>query len=113
MLGNFIVQLRDHPQMNFAGYPNWPPIWVTGGGSGNYSGNYKKRLGEIGILIGSILHDVAPGRLFLRMEIDYERYTGCLAFSDAVFCRQLHEFLQGHTGKSIKEIGGLDFSHTL
>ena len=30
------VQLRDHPQMNFAGYANWPPIWVSGAGSKTY-----------------------------------------------------------------------------
>ena len=44
------VQLRDHPQMNFAGYANWPPIWVSGAGSKTY----KKNLGEVGTLIGII-----------------------------------------------------------
>ena len=43
------------------------------------------------------------------MEIKSERYMGCLAFNDHVFCRQLYIFLQDHIGKSIKEIG---VSHT-
>jgi len=103
------VPLRDHPQMNFAGYPNWPPIWVSGAGSENY----KKNLGEVGILIGIILNEAAPDRLFLRMEIKKERYMGCLAFNDHAFCRPLYIFLQDHIGKSIKEIGDLDLSHTL
>ena len=106
---NTAVQLRDHPQMNFAGYANWPPIWVSGAGSKTY----KKNLGEVGTLIGVILNEAAPDRLFLRMEIKTERYMGCLAFNDHVFCRQLYIFLQGHIGKSIKEIGDLDLSHTL
>ena len=103
------VQLRDHPQMNFAGYANWPPIWVSGADSETY----KKNLGEVGILIGVILNQAAPDKLFLRMEINSERYMGCLAFNDPVFCRQLCIFLQDHIGKSIKEIGDLDLSYTL
>jgi len=103
------VQLRDHPQMNFADYPNWPPIWVSGAGSETY----KKTLGEVGIMIDVILNEAAPDRLFLRMEIKSERHMGCLAFNDHVFCRQLYIFLQDHIGKSIKEIGDLDLSYTL
>ena len=103
------VQLRDHPQMNFAGYANWPPIWVSGAGSKTY----KKNLGEIGTLIGVILNNAAPDKLFLRMEIKTGRYVGCLAFNDHVFCRHLYIFLQDHIGKSIKEIGDLDLSYTL
>ena len=63
------VQLRDHPQMNFAGYANWPPIWVSGAGSETY----KKTLGEVGILIDVILNEAAPDKLFLRMEIKSEQ----------------------------------------
>ena len=103
------MQLRDHPQMNFGGYRNWPPIWV----SGDDSKIHKTNIGEIGILTAVVLHDAAPDKLFLRTEIDHVRYMGCVAFTDAMFCRQLHEFLQDHLGKSIKEIGDLDFSRTL
>ena len=95
--------------MNFAGYANWPPIWVSGAGSKSY----QKNLGEVGTLIGVILNEAAPDRLFLRREIKTEQYMGCLAFNDHVFCRQLYIFLQGHIGKSIKEIGDLDLSYTL
>jgi hypothetical protein len=97
------------PQMNFGGYQNWPPIWVTGAASKNY----QTLSGEIGILTAVLLNDVAPDKLFLKMKLQSERYMGCLAFTDPVFCRQLYLFLQGHTGKSIKEIGDLDLSHTL
>ena len=103
------VQLRDHPQMNFAGYANWPPIWVSAAGSKTY----KKTSGEVGILVAVILNEAAPDSLFLRMENRTGRYMGCLAFNDHVFCRQLSIFLQDHIGKSIKEIGDLDLSHTL
>ena len=103
------VQLRDHPQMNFAGYANWPPIWVSGAGSETH----KNNSGEVGTLIGVILNPAAPDKLFLRMEIESERYMGCLAFNDHVFCRHLYIFLQDHIGKSIKEIGHLDLSYTL
>src|SRR6185436_17668552 len=41
-------QRRDHAQMNFAGYANWPRIWVSGAG---YK-TYKKDFGEAGTLIG-------------------------------------------------------------
>ena len=104
------VQLRDHPQMNFAGYANWPPIWVSSAGFKTH----KKNLGEVGTLIGVLLNEVAPDKLFLRMEIKSDqRFMGCLAFNDSMFCRQLYIFLQGHIGKSIKEIGDLDLSYTL
>ena len=103
------VQLRDHPQMNFAGYANWPPIWVSGAGSKTY----KKNLGEVGTLIGVILNEAAADKIFLRMEIKTEQYMGCLAFNDHVFCRQLYIFLQGHIGELIKEVGDLDLSYTL
>jgi hypothetical protein len=36
--------------MNFSGYPNWPPIWVSGAGSETY----KKAFGEVGILTAII-----------------------------------------------------------
>ena len=72
-----------------------------------------KNIGEIGILTAVVLHDAAPDKLFLRIDIDHVRYMGCLAFTDAMFCRQLHDVLQDHLGKSIKEIGDLDFSRTL
>ena len=75
--------------------------------------NPQKKIGEIGILTAVALHDAAPDKLFLRTEIDHVRYMGCLAFTDAMFCRQLHDFLQDHLGQSIKEIGDLDFSRTL
>jgi hypothetical protein len=91
-------------------HANWPPIWVSGAG---YK-TYKKNLGEVGTLIDVILNEVAPDKLFLRMEIKSERqYMGCLAFNDPMFCRQLYIFLQDHIGKSIKEIGDLDLSYTL
>jgi len=82
------MQLRKHPQMNFAGCRNWPPIWVSSEGLKTY----KKHSGEIGILIAAVLLGAAPDKLFLRTEIDHEQYRGCRPLTDAVFCRELHKF---------------------
>ena len=92
--------------MNLAGCRNWPPIWVSSEGLKTY----KKHSGEIGILIAAVLLGAAPDKLFLKTEIEHEQYMGCRTLTDAVFCRQLHKFLQGHLGKSIKDIRDLDLS---
>lgn len=47
------------------------------------------------------------------MEFQQERYMGCLVALDHAFCRQLHELLKDHVGKSVKDIGDLDLSRLL
>ncbi len=32
---------------------------------------------------------------------------GCVIFDDATFCEQIHDLLQHHHGRSMKEIGDL------
>jgi hypothetical protein len=75
--------------------------------------NLQKTFRRNGILLASILNDGAADRLFLSIEIEHKQYMECLALMDAVFGRHLYNFLQGHLGKSVKEIGDLDFSQTL
>ena len=103
-----MLALRDHPQMNYYGFRSWPPVWV------NIRENPTKRLtGEIGRLIGIIFYPGIPKCLYLRMQVENERYMGCLAFSDASFCRQMEGILKNHIGRSMKEIGDLDLSGTM
>jgi hypothetical protein len=50
----------------------------------------------------------------LVIEHDSEYYIGALMFDDAKFCWMVSTALQyHHIGRSIKEIGDLDFSYTL
>jgi hypothetical protein len=103
-----MLALRDHPQMRYFGIKSWPPVWVN-----THVAPTKKISGEIGCLIGTVFYPDMPRRLFLKMELDAERYMGCLVMSDAGFCRQLDGILKSNVGRSIKEIGDLDLSHTL
>ena len=87
---------------------SWPPVWVN-----TSTVPVKKLSGEIGTLIRTAFFPETPKRLFLLMELENEHYTGCLAFSEVGFCQQLVEILQTSAGRSIKDIGDLDLSHTL
>jgi hypothetical protein len=52
--------------------------------------------------------------LSLGNRHDNEYYIGALMFDDAKFCWMVSTALQyHHIGRSIKEIGDLDFSYTL
>jgi hypothetical protein len=93
--------------MNYHGIRNWPPSWVS-----TRSLPPEKLNGEIGTLKAVKLYDLTPNRCFLIIEFQTRRYMGSLLFQDAVFCRQLHDLLQQHLGRSIKEIGDLDLSFT-
>src|SRR5262245_41937881 len=97
------LPLRDHPQFDFLGHSGWPPVWVH-----TRSTPPKRREGEVGMLTGSACYKGALTRLYVRMEFENEPYLGCLLVHDAVFCNQLHEFLQKHIGLTIKEVGDLD-----
>jgi hypothetical protein len=102
------MRLRDHPQMNYRGQANWPPVWFR-----LKSEQPKKMMGEVGVLIESLWHAHLAKRLFLSMKFDQELYMGALLFTDATFCQQLHRILKQHIGRSIREIGDLDISFTL
>jgi hypothetical protein len=102
------VNLRDHPQMNYRGQANWPPVWFR-----LRAEPAKKVIGEVGVLIGSVWHAEISKRVFLRMKLDQELYMGALLLTDATFCSELHGILKQNLGRSIKEIGDLDISYTL
>ena len=83
-------------------------------GLGQYQHRAKQKIsGENGILIRTAFFPETPKRLFLLMDLENEHYVGCLVFSEIGFCQQLGEILQTQAGRSIKEIGDLDLSHTL
>jgi len=103
-----MLPLRDHPQFNFFGHSGWPPVWAH-----TRSKLYKRLTGEVGVFTGTKLYEHAPTRLFVKMEFAQEPYLGCVLTHDAIFARQLHNFLQNYIGLSIKEVGDLDLSHTL
>ena len=70
--------------------------------------------GEIGTLHQALPSKIDPyTKCYLLIEVAGVPYMGTLLFEDAAFCHQLAHFLQKHIGKSIKEIGDLDVSHTL
>jgi hypothetical protein len=103
-----MTTLRDHPLMRHHSAHNWPPVWTQA------SKNSQTVRGEVGVLrsihlnLGLELH-----KIFLIIEHDGEYFIGTLMIDDAAFRRQVRELLQRHIGRSIKEIGDLDMSHTL
>ena len=46
------------------------------------------------------------------MDYDGCRYMGMLIFDDQIFCAEMFALLKANIGRSIKEIGDLDLSHT-
>jgi len=46
-------------------------------------------------------------------EYGNEAYMGCVIFDDATFCEQIHDLLQHHHGRSMKEIGDLSLNYAL
>jgi hypothetical protein len=94
--------------MSYRGLPNWPPVWTHG-----YSTEVKTARGELGVLKHVMIHDQIPTKCFLIVEHEAERYTGCLLFDDASFCRQMQTILEAYLGRPIKDIGDLDLNHTL
>ena len=103
------MQLRDCPLMSHRGTPNGPPTWNKTSGGSRAGANEILR-GEIGTLQQVRLSKIEPyNRCYLLIEFRRMTYVGDLVFDDAMFCRQLCEFLQNHhLGKSIKEIGDLE-----
>ena len=104
------MQLRDHHLICCRGIRTWPPIWsnLTRGG-----GDMLTLNGEVGILAKVRRNEVAPNVCFLHTEYDGESYCGALLVDNPEFAEYLVAFLEQHVGKSIKEIGDLDLSHTL
>src|SRR5262245_59264910 len=107
------MPLRACPLMSYRGTRNWPPTWTKTSG-GSLAGSFETQRGEIGILQQVFLSKIGPyNKCYLSIEFRRMIYVGTLLFDDAMFCRQLCEFLQNHIGKSIEEIGDLDLSSLL
>lgn len=104
------MKLRDHPAMCYRNVLNWPPVWTRG--VVKESGEQKLLKGEIGVLTYIYANPNASNKCYLIISHQTERYTGCLIFSDRSVCVQISNLLREHIGRPIKEIGGLDVSHT-
>jgi len=105
---NFAMKLRDHPLMSYRGLRNWPPVWVGTGDRVN-----SRITGEVGTLTGVKIYDLSYTRIFLLIEHEEGRYTGCLFFDDRSFCRTIYNLLQAYTGTSISAIAEIDITSTL
>lgn len=102
------MKLRDHPLVSFAGLPSWPPIWVT-----VENRTVVKRKGEFGTLLEVRMQELMNNKIFLFIEHNDVRYTGCLLIQDPAFCHQLYRRLQDYVGRPVGEIGNLDLTSTL
>jgi hypothetical protein len=102
------MKLRDHPLMiRKSGVMSWPPEWKPVGPIG------RSVRGELGTLDDVSMNKLIPNKVFLAMEHLAERYITVLAFDDEPFANQLYGLLLDNIGRSIKDIGDLDLSHTL
>ncbi len=92
------------------GRPNWPPVWTQS----ETGGDNKIVRGEVGTLRYVAASHGTAKHCHLVIEHDSEYYINGLLFDDAKFCWMVSTALQyHHIGRSIKEIGDLDFSYTL
>jgi hypothetical protein len=100
------MQLRHHPAMQYRGVPSWPPIWTQPGGP-------SLPRGETGILQYVHQNPLLSDKFFLVIEHEGQRWVGALMFDNMTFCHGMCEIIKLHVGRTIKEIGDLDVSHTL
>jgi hypothetical protein len=103
------MELRSHPGMTYRGIPNWPPTWTQP----RKNQPPKTVRGEVGKLSYVYANEQLSNKCFLVIEHENERYVGALLFADLRMCDQLVRILRAQVGRSIKEIGDLDLSHTL
>ena len=102
------MKLRNHPLLSYRGFSSWPPIWVPIKAA--YGTTTLK--GEIGTLTHTISNALAM-KCYLRIVYENIGYMGCLLCSDVAFCSQVAAALEDNRGRTIKEIGDLDFSFTM
>ena len=98
------MQLRDHPQMFFHGFRNWPPVWVRL--MDVETNNWRRLQGEIGILKEALYQRGEPNWIFLVIEHDDAEYIGSLGFDNDHFCLQIVAHFERFYGVSISIIGG-------
>lgn len=100
--------LREHPLITYKGNRSWPPAWLWTAG---YDSTHPQ--GEVGILKAVLRSHTEPNATcFLVMDHCGAEYVGTLSISDPAFCREIFELLLSNVGKTIQEIGDLDFGHT-
>ena len=103
------MDLRDHPSMiRKSGFKVWPPRWTTTRRDG-----LDNPIGEVGILEQVLSNGLFANMFFLLIQYQGLQYVGALHFDNQQFCDELATLLKLHIGRSIKEIGDLDLSHTL
>jgi hypothetical protein len=103
------VQLRDHPRMTRkSGVASWPPRWTNTRLDVN-----DLPTGEIGTLERTMIRQLLDNKIFLFIHYNGSRYMGLMQFDDRRFCSQIFTILQANVGRSIKDIGDFDLSHTL
>jgi len=90
------------------GITNCSPVWTQPKKYGN-----KTKRGEVGVLTHVTGNHQITNRCYLVIEYEKERYMGCLLVDEIAFCSAISAVLQNQLGRSIKEIGDLDLSHTL
>jgi hypothetical protein len=98
--------LRDHPLMMFRGNRSWPPNWLWRHGCDD-----THPRGEVGILKDVIPSTNADG-CFLIMEHCGAEYIGAVLLSNPVFSREILRLLGRSLGKTIREIGDIDLTHS-
>ena len=99
------MKCRDHPVLKYKGFRSWPPVWVDVD-----TGAWKTITGEIGVLREVRLRDSNPCRLFLTIMHDGVSFLGVLFFDNEPACRPVYEFLKAQIGRSIEEIGEMEFN---
>ncbi len=87
------MKLKEHPKIE------WPPRWS---GWDHVSGN-----GEQGVLRDVDL--IEPTTLLLSQEVDGKLYFAEVGCFNAAFASRLHERIKPSVGRSIREVGELDF----
>jgi hypothetical protein len=103
------MQLRNHPLMTRkSGVKAWPPTWTT-----TRPHKKNKPSGEIGTLEQALMTDWFDNKIFVFVQHQGFRYMGLMQFDDPKFCHEMFGLLKTNLGRSIKDIGGLDLSHTL
>jgi hypothetical protein len=88
----------------------WPPVWTN---TSRAEGQRTAIRGEVGVLKKCLSNRVIDNVCFLFIEHNGETYAGALFVDNAGFCQQILSACQQNVGRSIREIGDLDFSHTL
>ncbi|MGZ8495438.1 MAG: hypothetical protein ACXWWP_06020 [Candidatus Binatia bacterium] len=99
------MALREHPQMQYRGAANWPPMWTQAG-----TGRDKTASGEVGILRQVNGDSRVSTQCYLVIEHEAERYVGAMVFDNPAFCRLVYRILKSHIGTSIRALGDLNFS---